>query len=109
MSSFDFPVERARSEVRPRRGRRGQSFRLVVEKLRPQDDEGPVDLIIERDGELVQAATLQVRSARDGRGGRASFTFRTTRRDRPGRYTATFRRTDVSSKPVARRSFEITG
>jgi hypothetical protein len=47
-------------------------------------------------------ATLRVR------GGRAGYTFRTVPADAPGRYVAVFRRTDCSSRPVARVAFELS-
>jgi hypothetical protein len=91
--------------------------RLTAERLRPEAAEGPVDLTIYAPGahgwplpgapagspryEVAVEATLRVR------GGRAGYTFRTVSGDVPGRYVAVFRRTDGSSRPVARVAFEL--
>ena len=114
----DLRLERARAQVSPRRAPRGGTFRFVVEGLRPEADEGPVDLTIYapragharpyRGGavdpdhyEVIVEATLHVRA------GRARYRFATVRADRPGAYVAVFRRTDFSSRPVARRTFHV--
>jgi hypothetical protein len=122
----DYPLERARALVRPRRARRGRRFRFRVEGLRSELAEGPLDLTIygpapgkrarRRYGSrldperfhVVVESTVRVRGGARRRNGRARFTFRSTRSDRPGRYVAVFRRTDFSSKPVARRTFHLT-
>ena len=113
----DVRLERARAVVLPSRAARGTRVRLTVEGLRPEAVEGPVDLTIYvPDGRgwplpssppdsqhyiVAVEATLHVRRARAG------YTFRTVRRDVAGRYVAVFRRTDCSSRPVARVAFEL--
>jgi hypothetical protein len=113
----DVRLERARAAAGPRRAARGRAVRLTAKGLRPERDEGPVDLSIyapDADGwtlpgapadsrryAVVVEATLRVR------GGRAAYTFRTVRKDVPGHYVALFRRLDCSSRPVARATFEL--
>jgi hypothetical protein len=113
----DVRLERGRAAAEPRQAARGRAVRLTATGLRPEGDEGPVDLSIyapdphgwpladARGGSpryaVVVEATLRVR------GGRAAYTFRTARGDVPGRYVALFRRTDSSSRPVARATFEL--
>jgi hypothetical protein len=114
----DVRLERGRAAAAPRRVARGDAVRVTAEGLRPEAVEGPVDLTIyapdargwplpgapagsPRYGVAVEA-TLRVR------GGRAGYTFRTVRDDVPGRYVAVFRRTDCSSRPVARVAFELS-
>jgi hypothetical protein len=114
----DVRLERGRAAAAPRRTARGHAVRLTAEGLRPEAAEGPIDLTIyapSADGwplpgappasphyDVAVEATLRVR------GGRAGYTFRTVRNDVPGRYVAIFRRTDCSSRPVARVSFELS-
>jgi hypothetical protein len=113
----DIRLEHARAAVTPSRAARGTGVRLTVEGLRPEADEGPVDLTIyvlhgrgwplpsapahSRRYIVVVEATLRVRA------GSAGYTFRTVPRDVAGRYVAVFRRTDCSSRPVARVAFEL--
>jgi hypothetical protein len=114
----DVRLERCRAAAAPRRAARGHAVRLTAEGLRPEAAEGPVDLTIyapdahgwplpdapagsQRYAVAVEA-TLRVR------GRRAGYTFRTVREDVPGRYVAVFRRTDCSSRPVARVAFELS-
>jgi hypothetical protein len=113
----DVRLERGRAAAEPRQAVRGGAVRLTLERLRPEADEGPVDLSIfapSADGwrlpdapadspryAVVVEATLRVRR------GRAGYTFRTVHSDVPGRYVALFRRTDCSSRPVARAIFEL--
>ena len=113
----DVRLERGRAAVAPRRAARGRALRLSVKGLRPEAAEGPVDLTIyapdahgwplpgapagsQRYAVAVEA-TLRVRR------GRAGYMFRTVPDDTPGRYVAVFRRTDCSSRPVARVAFEL--
>jgi hypothetical protein len=114
----DVRLERGRAAATPRRAARGHAVRLTAQGLRPAAAEGPVDLTIyapDADGwplpdapagsqryAVVVEATLRVR------GGRAGYTFRTVRADVPGHYVAVFRRTDCSSRPVARVAFELS-
>jgi hypothetical protein len=113
----DVRLERGRAAAEPRVAARGRAVRLTANGLRPEADEGPVDLTVyapdphgwtlpgARAGSpryaVVVEATLGVR------GGRAAYTFRTARGDVPGHYVALFRRTDCSSRPVARTTFEL--
>jgi hypothetical protein len=113
----DVLLEHGRGTAEPRQAGRGRAVRLTAEGLRPEADEGPVDLSIYAPDAhgwtlpdtppgspryaVVVEATLGVR------GGRAAYTFRTVRRDVPGHYVALFRRTDCSSRPVARATFEL--
>ncbi len=114
----DVRLERGRASATPRRVARGRMVRLTAMGLRPEAAEGPIDLTIygpdargwpladsppgsRRYGVVVEA-TLRVR------GGRARYTFRTVRGDVRGRYVAVFRRTDCSSRPVARVAFELS-
>jgi hypothetical protein len=113
----DVQLERGRAAAGPRTGTRGDAVRLVVEGLRPEAEEGPVDLSVYAPDPrgwtlpsapagspryvVVVEATLRVRH------GRAAYTFRTVRDDVPGQYVAVFRRTDCSSRPVARATFEL--
>jgi hypothetical protein len=113
----DVRLERARAAATPRHAARGRAVRLTAEGLRPEADEGPIDLTIyapdahgwplpgapagSRRYAVAVEATLRVRGARAG------YTFRTVREDAPGRYVAVFRRTDCSSRPVARVAFEL--
>jgi hypothetical protein len=114
----DVRLERGRAAAAPRRAARGHAVRLTAEGLAPEAAEGPVDLTIyapdahgwplpgapagSRRYAVAVEATLRVR------GGRAGYTFRTVREDAPGRYVAVFRRTDCSSRPVARVAFELS-
>jgi hypothetical protein len=114
----DVRLERGRADAAPRRAAREHAVRLTAHGLRPEAAEGPVDLTIyapSADGwplpgasprsapyAVAVEATLRVRS------GRAGYTFRTVRGDVPGRYVAVFRRTDCSSRPVARLTFELS-
>jgi hypothetical protein len=112
----DVRLERGRASATPRRAARGRAVRLTATGLRPEVDEGPVDLTIyapdargwplpnagSRRYAVAVEATLHVRS------GRAGYTFSTVRADVPGRYVAVFRRTDCSSRPVARVAFELS-
>jgi hypothetical protein len=113
----DVRLERGRAAAAPRRAAPGRAVRLSAVGLRPEAAEGPVDLTIyapdthgwplpgapagSRRYAVAVEATLRVR------GGRAGYTFRTVREDAPGRYVAVFRRTDCSSRPVARVAFEL--
>jgi hypothetical protein len=113
----DVQLERGRAAAEPRQSARGGSVRLAAEGLRPAAEEGPVDLSIYApdargwtlpsapEGSpryaVVVEATLRVRH------GRAAYTFRTAGEDVPGHYVALFRRTDCSSRPVARATFEL--
>jgi hypothetical protein len=113
----DVRLERGRAAAAPRRAAPGRAVRLTAEGLRPEAAEGPVDLTIyapdahgwplpgapagSRRYSVAVEATLRVR------GGRAGYTFRTVPDDVPGRYVAVFRRTDCSSRPVARVAFEL--
>jgi hypothetical protein len=113
----DVRLERGRAAAAPRRAARGRAVRLTAEGLAPEAAEGPVDLTIyapdahgwplpgapagSRRYAVAVEATLRVR------GGRAGYTFGTVREDAPGRYVAVFRRTDCSSRPVARVAFEL--
>jgi hypothetical protein len=113
----DVPLERGRAAAAPQHAARGDAVHLTVERLRPEAEEGPVDLTIYAPSThgwplpdapagspryaVVVEATLRVR------GGRAVYMFRTVRGDVPGRYVAVFRRTDCSSRPVARVAFEL--
>jgi hypothetical protein len=115
--SDDVRLERGRAAAEPRRAARGRAVRVTAKALRPEADEGPVDLTIYAPSAhgwtlpaapadspryaVVVEATLRVR------GGRAGYTFRTVRTDVPGRYVALFRRLDCSSRPVARATFEL--
>jgi hypothetical protein len=115
--SDDVKLERGRGAAEPRRTARGHPVRLTALGLRPEADEGPVDLTIYAPSEhgwtlagapadspryaVVVEATLRVR------GGRAAYTFRTVHKDAPGHYVALFRRLDCSSRPVARATFEL--
>jgi hypothetical protein len=114
----DVRLERGRAAAAPPRGARGHAVRLTADGLRPEAVEGPVDLTIyapdPHGWPLTDApegspryavaveATLRVRR------GRATYAFRTVRADVPGRYVAVFRRTDCSSRPVARVAFELS-
>ena len=114
----DVRLKRGRAAAAPRHAARGRAVRLTAAGLQPEAAEGPVDLTIyapSTDGwplpgaqagspryEVAVEATLRVR------GGRAGYTFRTVPNDVPGRYVAIFRRTDCSSRPVARVSFELS-
>jgi hypothetical protein len=114
----DVRLERGEATAAPRRAVRGRAVRLIADGLRPEAAEGPVDLTIyapaaygwplpgapaaSRRYAVVVEATLPVR------GGSAGYTFRTVRADVPGRYVAIFRRTDCSSRPVARVVFELS-
>jgi hypothetical protein len=114
----DVRLERAQAAAAPRPAMRGGAVRLTADRLRPETAEGPVDLTIYAPNPngwplpsappgspryaVVVEATLRVR------GGRAGYTFRTVREDVPGRYIAIFRRTDCSSRPVARVEFELS-
>jgi hypothetical protein len=113
----DVRLERGRAAAAPRRAGRGHAVRLTAEGLAPEGAEGPVDLTIyapdahgwplpgapagSRRYAVAVEATLRVRGARAG------YTVRTVREDAPGRYVAVFRRTDCSSRPVARVAFEL--
>jgi hypothetical protein len=113
----DVQLERGRAAAEPRRAAHGRAVRLTAEGLRPEADEGPVDLTIyapdphgwtlpdapvgSRRYAVVVEATLRVR------GGRAAYTFHTVPDDVRGHYVAVFRRTDCSSQPVARVAFEL--
>jgi hypothetical protein len=117
--SDDVQLERGRAAAAPRRAARGRgrAVRLTASGLRPEADEGPVDLTIYAPSAhgwtlpaapagspryaVVVEATLRVRS------GRAAYTFRTVLKDVPGHYVALFRRLDCSSRPVARATFEL--
>jgi hypothetical protein len=115
--SDDVKLERGRGAAEPRRAARGRAVRLTAKGLRPEADEGPVDLSIYAPDphgwtlpatpagspryRVVVEATLRVR------GGRAAYTFRTAGTDVPGHYVALFRRLDCSSRPVARATFEL--
>jgi hypothetical protein len=115
--SDDVQLERGRGAAEPRRAARGRAVRLTAKGLRPEADEGLVDLTIYKPSAhgwtlagmpadspryaVVVEATLRVR------GGRAAYTFRTARKDVAGRYVALFRRLDCSSRPVARATFEL--
>jgi hypothetical protein len=114
----DVPLERGRAAAAPRRAARGHTVRLTAEGLRPEAAEGPVDLTIYAPDAhgwplpgapagsaryaVAVEATLPVRS------GRAGYTFRTVRADVSGLYVAVFRRTDCSSRPVARVAFKLS-
>jgi hypothetical protein len=113
----DVRLERGRAAAAPRHAARGRTVRLTASGLRPEAEEGPVDLSIYGPSTngwtlpdapagspryaVVVEATLPVRR------GRAAYTFRTARGDAPGHYVAVFRRTDCSSRPVARATFEL--
>lgn len=113
----DVQLESGRAAAEPRQTARGSAVRLTAKGLRPEADEGPVDLTIYAPSShgwtlpdapadspryaVVVEATLRVRS------GRAGYTFRTVHDDVPGHYVALFRRTDCSSRPVARATFEL--
>jgi hypothetical protein len=115
--SDDVQLERGRGAAEPHRAARGRAVRLAAKGLRPEADEGPVDLTIYAPSArgwtlpaapadspryaVVVEATLRVR------GGGAGYTFRTARTDVPGHYVALFRRLDCSSRPVARATFEL--
>jgi hypothetical protein len=115
--SDDVKLERGRGTAEPRRAARGRAVRLTAKGLRPEADEGLVDLTIYAPAAhgwtlagapadspryaVVVEATLRVR------GGRATYTFRTVRKDVPGHYVALFRRLDCSSRPVARAAFDL--
>jgi hypothetical protein len=115
--SDDVQLERGRAAAEPRRAARGRAVRVTATGLRPEAEEGLVDLTIykpsahgwtlpgapadSRRYAVVVEATLRVR------GGRAAYTFRTARKDVPGPYVALFRRLDCSSRPVARATFEL--
>jgi hypothetical protein len=113
----DVRLERGRAAATPRRAAPGRAVRLTAEALRPQAAEGPVDLTIYAPdahgwplpGEPAgaQRYAVAVEATLRVRGGRAGYTFRTVRDDVPGRYVAVFRRTDCSSRPVARVAFEL--
>jgi hypothetical protein len=113
----DVRLERGRGAAVPRRAPLGRAVRLTAEGLRPEADEGLVDLSIYAPDPhgwplsgapagspryaVVVEATLRVRA------GRTTYTFRTVAKDVPGRYVAVFRRLDCSSRPVARATFEL--
>jgi hypothetical protein len=113
----DVQLERGRAAAEPRQAVRGDAVRVAAEGLRPEAEEGPVDLSIYAPDPggwtlpsapaggsryaVVVEATLRVRH------GRAAYTFRTVREDVPGHYVVLFRRTDCSSRPVARATFEL--
>ena len=113
----DVRLEAGRGAAVPRRAKRGHAVRLTAKGLRPKAEEGPVDLTIYAPSPhgwtlpdapagspryaAVVEATLRVR------GGSAAYTFRTVREDVAGHYVAVFRRTDCSSRPVARATFEL--
>ncbi|MDX6640817.1 MAG: hypothetical protein QOF12_1828 [Solirubrobacteraceae bacterium] len=115
--SDDVRLERGRGAAAPRRALLGRPVRLSAEGLRPETDEGLVDLTIYAPDPhgwplsgapagspryaVVVEATLRVRA------GRTSYTFRTVPKDVPGRYVALFRRLDCSSRPVARATFDL--
>jgi hypothetical protein len=115
--SDDIQLERGRGSAEPRRAARGRSVRLTAKRLRPEADEGPVDLSIyapDPHGWTLPAApagspryAVVVEATLRVRGGRAAYTFRTARKDVPGHYVALFRRLDCSSRPVARATFEL--
>jgi hypothetical protein len=113
----DVRLERGRAAAEPRHAVRGRAVRLTVAGVKPEAHEGPVDLSIyapsphgwtlpdasagsPRYAVVVEATLPVVR-------GRAAYTFRTVREDVPGHYVALFRRTDCSSRPVARATFEL--
>jgi hypothetical protein len=114
----DVRLERGRAAAAPRRAARGRGVRLTAAGLRPEAAEGPVDLTIyapSADGWPLPGAragsqryAVVVEATLGVRGGRATYTFRTVRDDVRGRYVAIFRRTDCSSRPVARVTFELT-
>jgi hypothetical protein len=114
----DVRLERGRAAVVPRRAGRGRAVRLTAQGLRPEAAEGPVDLTIyapTADGWPLPSApagspryAVAVEATLRVRGGQAGYTFRTVREDVPGRYVAVFRRTDCSSRPVARAVFELS-
>jgi hypothetical protein len=113
----DVALERARAAAAPGRAARGRAVRLTVEGLRPEAAEGLVDLTIyapDAHGWPLPGApagsphyAVAVEATLRVRGGRAGHTFRTVREDAPGGYVAVFRRTDCSSRPVARVTFEL--
>jgi hypothetical protein len=115
--SDDVRLERGRGAAEPRRAARGRAVRLTAKGLRPEDDEGLVDLTIYKPsahGWTLAGApagspryAVVVEATRRVRGGRAAYTFRTVRKDVPGHYIALFRRLDCSSRPVARATFEL--
>jgi hypothetical protein len=114
----DVPLEGGRAAADPRRAARGRAVRLIAEGLRPEADEGPVDLTIyapDAHGWTLPDApagspryAVAVEATLRVRGGRAAYTFRTVRNDARGHYVAVFRRTDCSSRPVARVAFELS-
>ena len=113
----DVRLERGRAAAAPRRAARGRAVRLTAEGLRPEAAEGPVDLTIyapDAHGWPLPGApagsrryAVAVEATLRARGGRAGYTFHTVRHDVRGRYVAVFRRTDCSSRPVARVAFEL--
>jgi hypothetical protein len=113
----DVQLEPARATATPPRASRGSAVRLTVAGLRPESEEGPVDLTIyvpDPQGWPLPSApansqryVVVVEHTLHVRGGNAGYTFRTVRRDQTGRYVAVFRRTDCSSRPVARTAFEL--
>jgi hypothetical protein len=113
----DVPLERGRAAAAPRHAARGHAVRLTAEGLQPEAAEGPVDLTIyapDAHGWLLPDApggspryAVAVEATLRVRGGRAGYTFHTVREDVPGSYVAVFRRTDCSSRPVARVAFEL--
>ncbi len=116
----DYQLEDARAKATPRHTIEGHHVHLEAHGLHPQADEGPVDLTIygprqplpkqQRPSyppdparyEVVVEATLDVDAT-----GRASYVFRSVPEDVPGIYVAVFRRTDFSSRPVARCTFDL--
>jgi hypothetical protein len=113
----DVALERGRAAAEPHRAARGHAVRLTAEGLRPEADEGPVDLTIyapDAQGWTLPDApagspryAVVVEATLGVRGGRAAYTLRTVRGDVPGQYVALFRRTDCSSRPVAQATFEL--
>jgi hypothetical protein len=91
--------------------------RVTADGLRPEAVEGPVDLTIyapDAHGWPLPDApadspryAVAVEATLPVRGWRTAYTFRTVRADVPGHYVAVFRRTDCSSRPVARVAFEL--
>jgi hypothetical protein len=114
----DVPLERGRGAAAPGRATRGRAVRLTARGLRPETAEGPIDLTIyapSPDGWPLPSApagsphyAVTVEATLRVRGGRAGYTFRTVPDDVPGLYVAVFRRTDCSSRPVARVVFELS-
>jgi hypothetical protein len=114
----DVRLERGRAAAAPPRAARGHAVHLTAEGLRSEPVEGPVDLTIyapDAHGWTLADApssspryAVAVEATLRVRGGRAGYTFRSVRGDAPGRYVAVFRRTDCSSRPVARVAFELS-